>query len=160
MSIGFSEKVLLGTSGWSYDHWKERFYPQNLSRNKWFEYFTEQFDTVELNASFYRIPTVKITEGWKERSPDGFRFSVKVSRLITHVKKLKDCRKELEWFFSVFEPLKEKVCIYLLQLPPNLKVDIPRLEDFSKLLPSENNYAFEFRNPTWYSEEVYEFLSE
>ncbi|KMQ50239.1 hypothetical protein CHISP_2809 [Chitinispirillum alkaliphilum] len=158
MSGGSSINLLLGTSGWTYEHWKERFYPKELSKQKWFGYYTHHFDTVELNASFYRIPTAKVTQGWFNRSPENFRFAVKFSRLITHVKKLKDCQRELDWFFSVFEPLKEKICIYLIQLPPNLKCDIDRLAGFLKTLPGDNSYALEFRNTSWYTDKTLELL--
>ncbi|MDG5814074.1 DUF72 domain-containing protein [Chitinispirillales bacterium ANBcel5] len=151
-------KVLLGTSGWTYEHWKERFYPPKLAKTRWFEYFAAHFDTVELNASFYRIPTQKATKSWNARSPQNFRFSIKMSRLITHIKKLQNCENELQWFFSVFEPLQEKISVYLIQLPPNLKFDLQRLDNFLQQLPPHNRYALEFRNPAWYDNQTYQLL--
>jgi len=153
-----SGSIYLGTSGWTYEHWKGVFYPDDVPKKLWFEYFGGRFDTVELNASFYRIPTVKATESWMKRSSDTFRFSVKMSRLITHVKKLGDCQREIDWFFSVFEPLFPKIAIFLVQLPPSLKFDLARLENFFGYLKSNTRYAFEFRNTSWYRDETYELL--
>ncbi len=150
--------VFLGTSGWTYDHWKNVFYPEIIPKKQWFEFYCSHFSTVELNASFYRIPTLKAVEGWKLRSPVHFRFAVKMSRLITHVRKLKNCEHELEWFFSVFAPLEKKIAVYLVQLPPNLKFDPDRLLSFSKLLPSHYHFAFEFRNATWYNDDTITLL--
>ncbi|MFW6244995.1 MAG: DUF72 domain-containing protein [Fibrobacterota bacterium] len=153
-----SAALMLGTSGWTYNHWKEVFYPADVPKKRWFEYFSRHFDTVEINASFYRIPTPKVTQGWADRSPDSFRFAVKMSRLITHVRKLRNCEHELEWFFSSFEPLREKIAIYLIQLPPSLKYDPGRLGEFLDLLP-KGKFALEFRNTSWYRDEIYDLLS-
>ncbi len=152
--------VLLGTSGWTYDHWKGIFYPDSVPKKRWFEYFSTVFDTVELNASFYRIPTIKAVQGWEGRSPEYFRFAVKMSRLITHVRRLKNCERELEWFFSVFEPLQHKIAAFLVQLPPSMKIDIGRLDEFIRKLPQKSKFAFEFRNTTWYNPETYALLKE
>lgn len=151
--------VYIGTSGWSYKHWKGIFYPQDLPQKNWFQYFCEKFDTVEINASFYRIPILKTVRGWKERSPENFKFSIKMSRLVSHMKKLKNCANELRWFFSVFEPLYPKIAVVLIQLPPLLKFDPARISEFSSLLPATYRFAFEFRNPSWYREETYEILA-
>lgn len=153
-------QIFLGTSGWTYDHWKGIVYPDSIARKQWFEYYCTLFPTVEINASFYRIPTRTVTESWARRSPEHFRFSVKVSRLITHVKKIKNCDREIEWFFSVFEPLEKKIALYLVQLPPNLNCDPGRLHDFIRLLPQNKKYAFEFRNTTWYNDEIVDLLRE
>ncbi|HEX3019648.1 MAG TPA: DUF72 domain-containing protein [Chitinispirillaceae bacterium] len=150
--------ILLGTSGWSYKHWKGVFYPQEIAMKKWFEYFSRAFNTVEINASFYRIPVLKTVQGWNERSPENFKFSIKMSRLVSHIKKLRNCNDELDWFFSVFEPLYEKIAIILIQLPPTLKFDPGRIIEFSSLLPTKYQFAFEFRNTSWYREETYEIL--
>jgi len=150
----------LGTSGWTYEHWKNVFYPPEISKAHWFEHFSSIFDTVELNASFYRIPTVKTVEGWDRRSPENFRFAVKMSRLVTHVKKLRNCEHELEWFFSVFEPLQKKIGIFLVQLPPSMKFNPALIRDFSELLPENARFAFEFRNSSWYNEETYGILGD
>lgn len=150
--------VLLGTSGWSYKHWKNLFYPPALPQKKWFQYFSEKFNTVEINASFYRIPTLRTVQGWHDRSPENFRFSIKMTRLVSHIKKLKNCIEELQWFFSVFEPLYPKIAVILVQLPPALKFDPGRLAEFFSLLPSRYKFAFEFRNTSWYRDETYDML--
>jgi uncharacterized protein YecE (DUF72 family) len=152
--------IHFGTSGWTYDHWKGIFYPDTLAKNRWFEYYCEHFSTVELNASFYRIPTHKTVESWKQRSPEHFDFSIKMSRFVSHVKKLKNCERELEWFFSVFEPLSMKIALYLVQIPPALRFDPERIVNFSKNVPRKVNIAFEFRNTSWYRNETVELLRE
>lgn len=153
--------VFIGTSGWTYDHWLGRFYPENLPRKRWFEYYCEHYRTVELNASFYRIPTIKAVEGWERRSPPDFVFSIKISRLITHVHKLHNCEREIDWFFTNFAPLRPKIGVYLAQLPPTLKCNPELIANFSRLLPKEAwPMAFEFRNASWYNEEVYSALRE
>ncbi len=154
-------RIFIGTSGWTYDHWVGRFYPQNLPRKKWFEYYCARYPAVELNASFYRIPTIKAIQGWHSRSPEDFRFSVKISRLITHVHRLKDCEREIDWFFRNFEPLHSKIGVYLAQLPPTLKCNPELIRNFKKLLPPKSRpLTFEFRNASWYTPETYAALRE
>ena len=148
----------IGTSGWNYKHWKEVFYPADVTQRRWFEHYSSVFNTVEINASFYRIPTLKTVESWKSRSSSTFRFSIKMSRLITHIRKLAHCEKELQWFFSVFKPLYPKIGIYLIQLPPSLRFNPDRLNSFLTLLPSQFKFAFEFRNRSWYHDETYAML--
>jgi uncharacterized protein YecE (DUF72 family) len=148
----------LGTSGWTYADWQGRFYPKKLAKRQWFEFYCLHFDTVELNASFYRIPNVKAVAGWKQRSPDHFRFAVKISRLITHVKRLRACEHEIQWFFDAFAPLGEKIAIYLLQLPPSAGFDAVLLERFFQALPKGVRVAVEFRNRSWYRDETYRLL--
>lgn len=150
----------LGTSGWTYDHWSGRFYPADVSKKKWFEYFADHFDTVELNASFYRIPKESVVESWNARAPHDFVFSVKMSRLVTHVKKLRNCDNELEWFFGVFKPLRQKIGMYLIQIPPSIKVNHDLLKQFCATLPSSAPITFEFRNRSWYVQQTYEILRE
>ena len=151
-------KLYIGTSGWTYDHWKGVFYPETLSSRLWLEYYCRQFDAVELNASFYRIPKVAVVEGWNKRTPEGFCFAVKVSRLISHMKRLKNCDHEMEWFFSTFKPLEPKIGVFLVQLPPSLKCDPCLIESFSSHLPPKIPFAFEFRNKSWYNDETYDVL--
>ncbi len=150
----------LGTSGWTYDHWSGRFYPADVSRRRWFEYFSQHFDTVELNASFYRIPKESVVESWNSRAPDRFVFSIKMSRLVTHVKKLRNCDDELRWFFGVFTPLKKKIGMYLIQIPPSLKVNHDHLKQFCEKLPSDAPVTFEFRNKSWYVDQTYKILAD
>lgn len=148
----------IGTSGWTYKHWKGDFYPEKLPQKRWLEHYAESFDTVELNASFYHIPKASTARGWAERTPPDFRFAVKVSRLITHVHKLRGCEETVEWFFRELEPLRDKVAAYLFQLPPSFSPQPERLETFFSLLPYNNRYAFELRNPESYSGAVPELL--
>lgn len=152
--------IRIGTSGWTYGHWKGSFYPMDLARKKWLEFYSERFDTVELNASFYHIPKSNTTQGWKERTPESFLFSIKVTRLITHVRKLKECDDIIRWFFGEMEPLKTKVFIYLLQFPPSYSPSEKTLRDFLTRLPKENRYALEFRNKDSYSRSIQEIMEE
>jgi uncharacterized protein YecE (DUF72 family) len=152
--------VHLGTSGWTYDHWLDRFYPPEIPKKKWFEFYCSHFPTVELNASFYRIPKPAVVEGWEKRSPPGFVFSIKVSRLITHIKRLKNCRKEIDWFFTTFSGLRKKIGAYLFQLPPTLKFDGELLRDFIPQLPRDTPLVFEFRDSQWLNDETCAILDE
>jgi len=152
-------ELRIGTSGWIYRHWKGRFYPADLSPRRYLEYYAEHFCTVELNSPFYRLPSRKTFEGWRERTPEGFVFAVKANRTITHLKKLKDTEKEVESFFSAVRGLGEKLGPILFQLPPSLRKDRARLEGFLTKLPP-GRYAFEFRHPSWFCDEIYELLRE
>jgi uncharacterized protein YecE (DUF72 family) len=116
-----------------------------LSPRKWLEYYAAEFDIVELNASFYRIPKASVTEGWKSRSPDNFGFSIKFPRLITHYKKLSNCEDTVEWFFREMEPLKKKIEVFLIQLPPAFIPERSVLETFISMLPEQKRYVFELR---------------
>lgn len=151
-------KFWLGTSGWTYPHWKGVFYPEEVARGRWLAYYSEQFDTVELNASFYHLPQRKTFVNWRAKTPPGFLFSVKGSRYITHVKKLEGVEEPLARLLDAASALEEKLGPILFQLPPQLKCDLNRLEKFLSLLPPGNRYAFEFRNPTFFCLEVYELL--
>lgn len=150
--------IRIGTSGWSYRHWKGAFYPEGLNQKRWLQYYSERFDTVELNASFYRIPAASVARGWAERTPAGFRFAVKVSRLITHVRRLTECEDTLKWFFTAFEPLQGKIAAYLLQLPPSFVPTAERLDAFFSLLPAGSRYVVELRNREAYSGVIPELL--
>ncbi|MFC1767844.1 DUF72 domain-containing protein [Candidatus Margulisiibacteriota bacterium] len=152
--------LYIGTSGYNYDHWKENFYPKGLPQNKWLEYYQTLFSTVELNVTFYRLPQKKVFESWKKRTKKGFAFSLKGSRYITHIKRLKDPKRSLRIFFEQSKPLKSKTKVVLWQLPPNYKKDIKRLGTFLKELKKYKGYrnAFEFRNETWFYDEVYNLL--
>lgn len=151
-------KVWIGTSGWNYGHWRGRFYPADLPERRWLEFYAERFETVELNSPFYRIPSEASFRSWYKRTPEGFLFAVKASRLITHVKKLRDVQNELNWFFSGVSALGEKLGPILFQTPPSLKTDLKLLESFLNFLPKGGRYAFEFRHPSWFHPEVYEVL--
>jgi uncharacterized protein YecE (DUF72 family) len=152
------QTILIGTSGWTYNHWKNIFYPPDLPQRKWFSYYAGKFNTVEINYSFYRIPTPKTIEHWNTQSPADFHFAIKMNRQITHFKKLKNCKRETDLFFSVFQPLFSKIGIVLIQLPPTLGFDPERLLNFFNDLPKDHKFAFEFRNSSWYREETYSLL--
>jgi len=142
-------KIHVGTSGWVYPHWKGRFYPAGMRERDRLKHYAERFDIVELNNTFYRLPTEAAVHGWRDGSPPQFQFAVKGSRFITHMKKLKDPVIALEKFFSRAELLGSKLGPILFQLPPQWEVDEARLEIFLQALPPDHRYAFEFRNATW-----------
>jgi len=172
------KKVFIGTSGFSYPHWRGVFYPENLSQKNWFLYYTKHFDTVELNVSFYRLPKKEVFEGWRKKAGEEFVFAVKGWRMISHIKKLKNCQGEVERFFEATNGLKSQMSnvkpqnqilnlksenvkskdIILWQLPPSLKLDGERLKNFLAILPKNWRYAFEFRHPSWGRKETWEVL--
>jgi len=152
-------KVYVGTSGFSYPHWgKGVFYPQDLPQREWFLYYVKQFDTVELNVSFYRLPKKETFAGWRKKAGRKFVFSVKGSRYITHIKRLKDCQKPVKTFFQNANGIKNKNDVVLWQLPPRYKVNLERLSQFLKILPEGWRHAFEFREKSWLDEKVYKVL--
>jgi uncharacterized protein YecE (DUF72 family) len=150
--------IRIGTSGWTYSHWKELFFPVKCPQSKWLEYYTEHFDTVELNATFYRLPNLKTFENWNIRTPDHFIWSVKASKYITHTKRLKEPEKALERFFAASSGLKEKLGPILFQLPPSLPFDEKIFHVFCQSLKPFKRYALETRHPSWISEKVFDIL--
>jgi len=154
------KKIFIGTSGYNYQHWKNIFYPKNLTPQKWLEFYTQHFNSVELNVTFYRLPQSTAFSSWYKRSPTSFRFVIKGSRFITHIKRLKECQKPLKLFFKRASNLKEKLVCILWQLPPSLKCDLTRLEKFIKLLKGwpQYMYSFEFRNQTWFNGNTYQLF--
>ncbi|NOY39115.1 MAG: DUF72 domain-containing protein [Nitrospirae bacterium] len=154
-------KVKIGCSGFMYNHWKGVFYPEGLPKKKWFQYYTGVFDTVELNVTFYRLPKQESFAGWYKKSPEGFSFSIKGSRYITHVKRLEGPEEALERFFNVALNLKDKLSVVLWQFPPGFGLDYRRLEKFLYLLRNYRvRHAFEFRHPDWIVPEVTGLLKE
>jgi uncharacterized protein YecE (DUF72 family) len=151
-------KYLVGTSGWVYPHWRGRFYPDDLPQNQWLEFYCHHFSTVELNNSFYRLPSERAFLHWKEVTPAAFVFSVKVSRFITHLKKLRNAEAALENFISRAKLLGDKLGPLLYQLPPQMPKDLALLESFLRLLPKDLHHVVEFRNQAWLADEVYELL--
>jgi uncharacterized protein YecE (DUF72 family) len=158
--------ILIGTSGYNYPHWWNGvFYPPGLPQRKWLEFYAEYFDTVELNVSFYRLPKKEIFEGWYKRTPKKFSFTIKGSRFITHIKRLKDCREPLTLLLDHASPLKEKLGVMLWQLPPRFKFQKERLEEFCVLLSTlprskTLHHVFEFRDESWFLQEVFRILEE
>lgn len=151
-------EIFVGTSGWQYADWKGRFYPGRLPQRAWLAYFSERFPAVEVNNTFYMLPKEEIFARWREGSARDFRFAVKASRYITHVRRLRDCREPLRRLWSHAGRLGRKLGPVLFQLPPNLQADPDRLRDFLGLLPKNMRAAFEFRHPTWESDDVLEAL--
>lgn len=147
----------IGTSGWAYPHWRGRFYPPALRPGAWLAYYSRHFDTVEINRTFYRLPTPEAVAAWEQAVPEGFRFAVKASRYLTHLKKLKDPAPALERLFAAIAPLGDKQGAVLYQLPPRWGFDPARLEGFLALLPP-GQAAVEFRDPSWYRPEAYRLL--
>lgn len=154
-----SKAYYIGTSGWRYKHWIGPFYPDSVPDGQFLEYYTDHFSTVEINNSFYRLPTSKMLTKWRDTVPDNFTFSVKASRFITHMKKLKDPKKPVHSFLRRIKILDDKLGPILFQLPPSWKINIERLSSFLEILPKDYRYTFEFRDPSWFDSKVYEILS-
>ncbi len=149
----------IGCSGFMYRDWKEVFYPADLPQRKWFEYYSTRFDTLELNVTFYKFPQLKALQKWYDISPPGFSFSLKVPRLITHYKHLKDCERELGDFYdTVEEGLKEKLGCILFQLPPKFSYTPERLQLLIDAVRPGINNVVEFRNESWWQEDVLKTL--
>ena len=146
--------IRIGTSGWSYKHWRESFYPKDLPASGQFGYYAARYDTVELNSPFYRLPPKSTFELWKEKSPPGFLFSVKANRFITHMKKLSEPAESTSRFLENVSGLGEKCGPLLFQLPPKWNINTERFAAFLAALPRHFEYVFEFRNPTWYHPEI------
>jgi len=147
-------RVRIGCSGWQYKHWKGDFYPAGLSQTRWFEYYASVFDTVELNSTFYRLPERAVFAGWARRAPADFEFSVKASRFLTHMKKLKNPHEPIARLFSRMRALGPHLGPVLYQLPPGWKVDRDRFGDFVAALPRDARHVVEFREPTWYDARI------
>jgi uncharacterized protein YecE (DUF72 family) len=153
------KRVRIGCSGWSYKDWKGPFYPREVPDRARLEFYASRFDTAEINASFYRLPSEKMVEGWASRAPAGFVFAWKVSRFITHNKKLKDCAEPIALVFGRMAPLRGKEGPRLIQLPPQLRRNDERLKDFLGLLPP-GRHAVEFRHDSWYDPAVFQILTD
>ena len=149
-----------GTSGWNYEQWKHRFYPDGLPQEKWLSYYANRFNTVEINNSFYHLPEKKTFEHWREASPENFIFAVKASRYLTHMKKLKDPQEPLEKIIANSAGLGDRRGPILYQLPPYWHINICRLKSFLEILPKNNRHVFEFRDDSWQCDEVWQLLEE
>ncbi len=151
--------IHLGTSGYAYQHWREILYPRGLPQKKWLGRYASLFSCVELNATFYRLPSERMIEGWRETPPPGFLYAAKGSRFITHLKRLKDAGPGLQRYFDLLSGLLPRLRVVLWQLPPQMnRLDLERLISFLELLPREVRHAFEFRSEAWYCEEVCDVL--
>jgi uncharacterized protein YecE (DUF72 family) len=150
----------IGTSGWSYKEWKGSFYPPQIPADEMLPYYAARFSTVEVNNSFYRIPSDRVLASWAGQVPSQFRFVMKASRRITHNGRLKDEDGSLEYFLPAVNPLGERLGPTLFQLPPTLKKDAGRLQGFLSRLPQRWAAAMEFRHQSWFDDEVYQLLRE
>ena len=151
-------RCYIGTSGWMYRHWRGIFYPPDLPPARWFEFYASRLDTVEVNNTFYRLPEASTFAAWREQAPEGFVYAIKASRYITHLKKLKEPAGPLERFLTRARELGEHLGPLLYQLPPNWQQDLGRLAAFLQLLPGDLYHVFEFRHPSWFSEETFALL--
>ena len=151
--------ISIGTSGFLYHHWIERFYPINLKVSDRLSYYAKSFNSVEINSSFYRLPDKKNFQVWHDKTPKDFTFSIKGSRYITHTKKLLVEQDSVDLFMKRAESLGNKMKVVLWQLPPRFEADLGQLENFLELLKSYGcRFAFEFRHESWFCEEIYEIL--
>ena len=150
--------LYVGTSGYSYKEWKGNFYPKDLPDKEMLAYYGTKLPSVEINNTFYRLPKEAVLKSWADQVPQAFRFSIKASQRITHIKRLKDALDETEYLIRTVKVIGEKLGVILFQLPPNFKKDLPRLEQFLKQLPSGVRAAFEFRHATWFESDVFDLL--
>ena len=153
-------RTYIGTSGWHYKHWRGVFYPDDLLSKNYLNFYIKHFCTTEINNTFYQLPEEKTFIEWRESTPDGFVFSVKASRYITHMKKLKDPFEPVDNFLKCVRALKQKLGPILFQLPPRWHINLKRLKEFLEILPEDHRYAFEFRDRSWLDEKTYNLLSE
>lgn len=160
LSTATAARLLIGTSGWSYNHWKDLFYLPGLPPADWLSFYAREFRTVEINNSFYRLPTREGFERWAAQAPDDFLFAVKASRLLTHVKRLKDPQEPLRRMLEASAGLREKRGPVLFQLPPNYHRNLDRLAGILRLWPADLRCAWEFRHESWLAEATYDLLAE
>jgi uncharacterized protein YecE (DUF72 family) len=153
-------EVRIGCSGWQYRHWRSAFYPSELPQTRWLAYYTTHFNTVEINNTFYRLPERTTFRDWRRQAPPGFRFALKASRFLTHMKKLKEPREPLARLFSRAIPLGDALGPILYQLPPRWRLNVDRLVTFLSSLPRRRRHAIEFRDPSWYTDEVFALLTQ
>ncbi len=151
-------KLWVGTSGYSYKEWLGKFYPERMSPKDMLSFYAARFSAVEINNTFYRLPKESVLQLWVRQVPLEFRFVLKAPQSITHRKRLKDAGPEIEYLFRVASTLEHYGAAVLFQLPPNLKKDIERLQNFLALLPNDRAAAFEFRHPSWFDDDVFACL--
>ena len=155
-------QLFVGTSGWAYPSWKPGFYPEKLAQTKFLPYYASQLNTVEVNLTFRQLLKDTTAQKWIAQTPNGFRFAIKAHQVITHIKRLKNSDEFLQRFLSTIEPLARagKIAPVLFQLPPNMKADPKLLEDFLKTIPRGVQVAFEFRNESWFVDEIFALLKQ
>lgn len=152
--------IHVGTSGWVYADWRGRFYPRDLAQRRWLSYYADRFSTVELNNSFYRLPAAVTFRAWRAEVPADFVFAVKASRFITHIKRLREGREPNKLLMSRARALGSRLGPILYQTPPRFPPDVARLRAFLRTVPHPDRAAFEFRDPRWHVDEVFEALDE
>ena len=151
-------RIHIGCSGWNYRHWRGAFYPDKLAVKRWFEFYAATFDTVEINNSFYRLPSVETFAKWRDQAPPGFCYAVKANRFLTQAKKLKDCAEPLERMLVAVRQLGSTLGPILYQLPPRFRINLERLAEFLALLPQDLTHVFEFRETSWLTDEMLALL--
>ena len=151
--------IRAGTSGFSYKEWKGHFYPEDVPQDQWLNYYAGQLPTVEINNTFYRMPKTHVVEAWRDAVPDEFRFVIKATRRITHIKRLNDVAEPTEYLLRAANTLGHKLGAVLFQLPPNMRENLDRLRAFQDLLPEGFPAAFEFRHESWASDETSQALN-
>ncbi len=151
-------RLSVGTSGYSYKEWKGHFYPEDLAADQMLRFYATKLPAVEINNTFYRLPKASVLENWAEQVPGDFRFALKASRRITHLKRLKEADEETDYLLRTVQTLGDRLGVILFQLPPYLKKDVPRLQRFLELLDDNTRAAFEFRDESWFDDEVFDAL--
>jgi len=159
-SLSMGAKYFIGTSGWHYEHWRGTFYPEMLPKPKWLEFYAAKFQTVELNNTFYRLPSEEAVAVWKDSTPTGFVFAAKASRYITHVKRFRNVTDSVGTFLERLRILGEKLGPVLYQTPPNMYRDDTLLASFLATLPRGQRSVFEFRHESWLNQKVFGVLRE
>jgi uncharacterized protein YecE (DUF72 family) len=152
------KRVRIGASGWVYSHWRGIFYDERIPQREWFAHYAQHFDTVEINNSFYRLPSAGAFSAWREQAPEGFLYSVKASRYLTHMKKLKEPEDALRLFFERAAELRHCLGPVLYQLPPRWRLNAERFERFLQALPAGYTHVVEFREPSWLVDEVFRMM--
>lgn len=153
--------IHIGTSGWSYKHWKDIFYSAGVKQEEWLSFYARQFSTTEINTSFYHLPVPKTVQGWKKNVPGAFKFCPKISRYLTHMKKLNDAEKVMQPFFDVFATMKRKLGPVLVQLPPSFKFNYDKAKSFYKICQKKFSYyrfAMEVRHASWVTDESIQLM--
>ncbi|NLT66767.1 MAG: DUF72 domain-containing protein [Acidobacteria bacterium] len=151
-------EIRIGTSGYQYNHWRGIFYPEKLPQNRWLQYYSQHFDTVEINNTFYRLPSEQAFDSWRDQARKGFLYVLKFSRYGSHLKKLKEPQEPVFRFMSLASRLDGFLGPILVQLPPRWHIDPGRLEDFLDAVPGNQRWAIELRDPSWFHEDVYSIL--
>ncbi len=153
-------KIYIGTSGYAYKEWKGKFYPEKIRTKEMLSYYSGRLASVEINNTFYHMPTEGVLTAWAEQVPDDFIFALKAPQIITHMKRLKNAGEETEYLFRTLRVLENKLGPVLFQFPKSFRADRPALEDFLGLVPGNVSCAFEFRNPSWLDVEILDLLRE